>query len=142
MAAERPHVVMIAGPNGAGKSTVAPGLLAGALGVVEFVNADLIARGLSGFDPDRAAFEAGRVMLGRIEYLSKQRVDFAFETTLGGSTITALLEKAIAWEIAVRIWYVGLATRSFIFNVSGHGLRPAATAFPNLTFENDSMPAA
>jgi predicted ABC-type ATPase len=82
MAPERPHVVMIAGPNGAGKSTVAPGLLAGALGVVEFVNADLIARGLSGFDPDRAAFEAGRIMLDRIEYLSTQRVNFAFETTL------------------------------------------------------------
>jgi predicted ABC-type ATPase len=51
---------MLAGPNGAGKSTVAPALLQGALAVNEFVNADVIASGLSAFDPDRAAIAAGR----------------------------------------------------------------------------------
>jgi predicted ABC-type ATPase len=57
----RPSVVILAGPNGAGKSTVAPALLNGALAVKEFVNADVIASGLSAFDPDSAAIAAGRV---------------------------------------------------------------------------------
>jgi len=81
-----PHLIVIAGPNGAGKSTTAPALLKGTLEVTEFVNADLIAQGLSGFQPEGAAFHAGRVMLERIHYLAKKRVDFAFETTLSSKT--------------------------------------------------------
>ena len=58
----RPCIVILAGPNGAGKSTAAPALLQGALAVTEFVNADVIARGLSAFDPNSVAIAAGRVM--------------------------------------------------------------------------------
>jgi predicted ABC-type ATPase len=65
VSAPRPNVVILAGPNGAGKSTAATALLHGAFGVDEFVNADVIARGLSAFDPDRVAITAGRIMLGR-----------------------------------------------------------------------------
>src|SRR5688500_16858403 len=68
-----PIVAVIAGPNGAGKSTTAPALLAGVLGVTDFVNADVIAQGLSGFDPGRAAIEAGRVMLTRLKELAASR---------------------------------------------------------------------
>lgn len=82
MSDARPSVVILAGPNGAGKSTVAPELLQGELAVNEFVNADVIARGLSAFDPDRAAIAAGRVMLARLDALARQRESFAFETTL------------------------------------------------------------
>ena len=74
MSEARPNVVILAGPNGAGKSTAAPELLQGALGVNEFVNADVIARGLSPFDPDSAAVGAGRVMLSRLRELAGQRV--------------------------------------------------------------------
>jgi predicted ABC-type ATPase len=77
-----PTLVILAGPNGAGKSTVAPALLEGALAVNEFVNADVIARGLSAFNPESVAVAAGRVMLTRLHELAKQRVSFAFETTL------------------------------------------------------------
>jgi predicted ABC-type ATPase len=77
-----PNLVVIAGPNGAGKSTLAPAVLRGALGVEEFVNADVIARGLSAFNPERAAIKAGRIMLARLRELAGQQVDFAFETTL------------------------------------------------------------
>lgn len=56
-----PHAIVIAGPNGAGKSTTAPAILKGALGVTEFVNADTIAQELSAFNPEKAAFHAGRV---------------------------------------------------------------------------------
>jgi predicted ABC-type ATPase len=86
MSNQRPHLIFIAGPNGAGKSTTAPSLLKGTLGVTEFVNADLIAQGLSVFKPEMTAFQAGRVMLERIHYLAKKRVDFAFETTLASRT--------------------------------------------------------
>ncbi len=86
MTTKRPHLIVIAGPNGAGKSTTAPSLLKGTLKVTEFVNADLIAQGLSGFKPEGAVFHAGRVMLERIHYLVKKRADFAFETTLASKS--------------------------------------------------------
>jgi len=81
-----PAVVILAGPNGAGKSTSAPYLLEGALEVTEFVNADVIARGLSGFNPEGAALSAGRSMLRRLRELAAQRTSFAFETTLASKT--------------------------------------------------------
>ena len=71
-----------AGPNGAGKSTAALALLRDLLGVGEYVNADLIAQGLSAFDTESVAFQAGRVMLARLKQLAAKRRSFAFETTL------------------------------------------------------------
>src|SRR3990170_213551 len=79
-----PHLVVLAGPNGSGKTTTAPTLLKGKLGLGEFVNADLIAGGISVFDPDLAAMAAGRVLLARLNELAARRADFAFETTLAG----------------------------------------------------------
>lgn len=91
MSEPRPSVVVLAGPNGAGKSTVAPALLHDAFGIDEFVNADVIARGLSAFDPDRAAITAGRVMLTRLRELAGQRANFAFETTLASRSFAPWL---------------------------------------------------
>jgi predicted ABC-type ATPase len=79
---EMPNVIVIAGPNGAGKSTLAPALLRDTLGILEYVNADTIAEGLSAFAPEDASFHAGRVMLCRLHELADQGKDFAFETTL------------------------------------------------------------
>lgn len=76
-----PRVVIFAGPNGAGKFTHADAILA-ALGIETFVNADYIARGLSGRNTDAVAFEAGRIMLKRLRQLSAAGSDFAFESTL------------------------------------------------------------
>jgi predicted ABC-type ATPase len=83
---ERPNVVILAGPNGAGKSTVAKELLAGALQVQHYVNADTIARGLSDFNADQMAFKAGKIMLEHLHELAEERVSFAFETTLASRT--------------------------------------------------------
>ena len=77
-----PILYIIAGPNGAGKTTTAQKFLPKNLKVVEFVNADNIAKGLSPFNPEGVAFEAGRIMLRRIKELAEHKVDFAFETTL------------------------------------------------------------
>ncbi|MBA2705812.1 MAG: zeta toxin family protein [Blastocatellia bacterium] len=82
MPEEKPQVVIIAGPNGAGKSTLAPFLLRDTLDVQDYVNADPIALGLSGFNPSSVAFKAGRVMMNRLHDLASQRKSFAFETTL------------------------------------------------------------
>lgn len=98
-----PSLIAIAGPNGAGKSTSGPTLLQETLGVTEFVNADLIARGLSPFAPDRAAIAAGRVMLDRMHDLARRRETFAFETTLSGR--------------AYARWIAGLIESGYLFHV-------------------------
>ena len=86
MSTDSRHVVVIAGPNGSGKSTAAPDLLRDYLQISEFVNADVIAQGLSGFNADAVALEAGRIMLQRLRQLATQQVNFAFETTLASRT--------------------------------------------------------
>ena len=77
-------IIIIAGPNGAGKTTFAEEFLPKEADCPTFVNADLIAAGLAPFDPDRAAFRAGRLMLEEILNHAHQGVSFAFETTLSG----------------------------------------------------------
>ncbi|MCY2928221.1 MAG: zeta toxin family protein [Planctomycetota bacterium] len=93
--AEQPDVVVLAGPNGSGKSTTAPALLRDRLGLTEFVNADVLAQGLSAFDPLGAALEAGRVMLERLHHLAAQRLSFAFETTLASRSFAPWLAQLI-----------------------------------------------
>ena len=105
----RPSIVILAGPNGAGKSTVAPALLHGALAVDEFVNADVIARGLSAFDPESVALTAGRVMLARLHELAEQRVSFAFETTLASRTFAPWLRDLKASGYAVHLFFLFLS---------------------------------
>ncbi len=86
-----PNVVVVAGPNGSGKSTAAPALLRDYLGVTEFVNADIIAQGLSAFASENVAMQAGRLMLDRLKELAALRSDFAFETTLASRTFAPWL---------------------------------------------------
>lgn len=90
---EPPKMIVIAGPNGAGKSTLAPFLLRDAFGLLEYVNADTIAQGLSAFQPEAAAFEAGRIMLKRLHQLAGQRLTFAFESTLAGRAYATWFER-------------------------------------------------
>jgi predicted ABC-type ATPase len=82
MGEANPQVVIIAGPNGAGKSTLAPALLRDTFGLLEFVNADTISAGLSAFNAETVAFDAGRVMLTRLRELAANKRNFAFESTL------------------------------------------------------------
>ena len=103
-----PRVVIFAGPNGAGKSTHADAILA-ALGIETFVNADYIARGLSGHHTDAVAFEAGRIMLKRLRQLGNARADFAFESTLSSRTFAVFLRLLKAQGYAVAIYYFSLA---------------------------------
>ncbi len=108
MTGSSPNIVVIAGPNGAGKSTAAPAILRDTTSVYEFVNADVIAHGLSGFDPQGAAIAAGRVMLRRLSELATQRVDFAFETTLASQRLATWLRRLAAEDYLVHIFFFWL----------------------------------
>lgn len=79
---ESKRLYVISGCNGAGKTTASFNILPEILSCKEFVNADEIARGISPFQPEKVAVEAGRLMLNRISYLMEEGEDFAFETTL------------------------------------------------------------
>jgi predicted ABC-type ATPase len=106
--AHPPNVYIVAGPNGAGKSTFARLFLPDYADCREFVNADLIAAGLSPFNPEGVAIEAGRLMLERIEALSRSRVDFGFETTLAGRSIAPLLKSLRAEGYRVHLFFLWL----------------------------------
>jgi predicted ABC-type ATPase len=105
-------ITVLAGTNGAGKSSVAGARLAQAGG--DYFNPDTAARRIRDANPaasleesNAAAWHEGKRLL---EASIANRTDFVFETTLGGNTITALLEKALAAGIKVHIFYVGLST--------------------------------
>ncbi len=89
-----PNLYIIAGCNGAGKTTASFTVLPEMLNCKEFVNADEIAKGLSPFQPDKASFEAGRIMLNRINDLLNSGKDFAFETTLSTRSYVSFIKKA------------------------------------------------
>ena len=88
------NLYIIAGCNGAGKTTASFTILPEILDCKEFVNADEIARGLSPFQPEKVAFEAGRIMLNRINALLDSNESFAFETTLATKSYQVKIEEA------------------------------------------------
>lgn len=110
MADRSPTAIVLAGPNGAGKTTAARTLLAEQLQLMTFVNADVIAQGLAGFDPDSAAVEASRIMLERLDHLAEQREDFAFETTLAARSYAARLRHWSQNGYRVHLVYLWLAS--------------------------------
>ena len=89
-----PTLYIIAGPNGVGKTTFANRYLPDEARQLEFVNADLIARGLSPFDPDSVSIEAGKIALRRIRELIAQKTGFTWETTMSGRTAIGWLRVA------------------------------------------------
>ncbi|NDI99647.1 zeta toxin [Flavobacterium sp. LaA7.5] len=88
------NLYIIAGCNGAGKTTASFTILPEILNCKEFVNADEIAKGLSPFQPEKVSFEAGRIMISRINELLKGNETFAFETTLATKSYKSKLLKA------------------------------------------------
>ena len=126
-----PTVYVIAGPNGAGKTTFASKFLPGFVQCREFLNADLIAAGLSPFAPETQNVRAGRLLLERIEALAGERADFGFETTLSGRTYVKLLGdmKAMGYRLVLFFLWLPSAEMAVARVESrvkggGHGVPP------------------
>jgi len=77
-----PNLYVVAGPNGSGKTTFALKFLREEVRCIHFVNADLIAKGLSPLAPEQATLAAGRIMLNQVKSFAKTRTDYCLETTL------------------------------------------------------------
>ena len=129
--ASAPRCVLIAGPNGAGKTTFAREFLPKDAGVFHFVNADLIAAGLSPFRPELAALAAGRLVLREVDRLARARVSFGFESTLSGLTYVSRLRawKQLGFRVEIvflRLASVDLALERIAVRVTqgGHDVTP------------------
>lgn len=103
-------IIIIAGPNGAGKTTFAGEFLPNEANCPTFNNADLIAAGLAPFEPERAAFRAGQLMLEEIGNYARKGESFAFETTLSGRGYAGLIP---GWQLhgyIVKLFFLSLAS--------------------------------
>jgi len=105
-----PALYIIAGPNGVGKTTFARTFLPNYADCRNFINADLIAQGMSPFSPESAAFQAGRLMLGEINLFAKRRIDFGFETTLSGRSHLRLIRQLNQQGYAVELFFLWVPT--------------------------------
>lgn len=101
-----PTIYVIAGPNGVGKTTFADTYLPDVIRELEFVNADLIAKGLSPYAPDSVAMEAGRIALERIRQLIAERRSFTWETTMSGRSAAGWLAAAKKSGYTVKCYFL------------------------------------
>jgi predicted ABC-type ATPase len=106
--AKKQRIIIIAGPNGAGKTTFAREYLLKEAHCPDFINVDLIAAGLSPFKPERAAIQAGRLMLSEIQRRVRKRESFAFETTLSGHVYARMIPEWRLDGYRVRLVFLGL----------------------------------
>jgi predicted ABC-type ATPase len=100
------NVYIIAGPNGSGKTTFAKKFLPNYVNCPHFVNADLIAQGLSPFSPRLVAIKAGKLVLEQIREFADKNVDFAFETTLAGKSYLSFLNELKKNSYSVRLFFL------------------------------------
>jgi len=112
MTTER-KILILAGPNGAGKTTFATEFLPSKSECQRFVNADLIAAGLSPFAPETAAVQAGRLMLEQIHGFVRQGVSFAFETTLSGRVYATRIPQWQEQGYQIKLFFLRLPDTDF-----------------------------
>jgi predicted ABC-type ATPase len=108
----KPCCLIIAGPNGAGKTTFAREFLLKELQIIHFINADLIAAGLSPLDPSLVEIKAGRIFLSELKRFANLKANFAFETTLSGHSYLPLLKRWKAEGYRIEIIYLRLKSSS------------------------------
>jgi len=128
-----PTVYVIGGPNGAGKTTLANRLLPEFVSVKQFVNADLIARGLSPFDPESVVLEAGRLLVQRIEALAQHREDFAVESTLAARSLARRLGRLKATGYRVHLAYLWLPSPEMAVERVAYRIRHGGHSVPHET---------
>lgn len=103
------RIIILAGPNGAGKTTFAREYLQKEAYCPDFVNVDLIAAGLSPFNPQRAAIQAGKIMLSEIKRRVRKGQSFAFETTLSGHIYSRWIPEWRRAGYRVRLIFLSLS---------------------------------
>jgi predicted ABC-type ATPase len=103
-----PTLIIIAGPNGAGKTTTAMTFLPEIIGIKNFVNADLIAKGLSPFDPSLVDLQATRIMVQKMEELKNTRKNFAVETTLASKSLAKFIKECKTKGYEIELVFVML----------------------------------
>jgi predicted ABC-type ATPase len=126
-------ILIIAGPNGAGKTTFAQEFLPNEAACPEFVNADLIAAGLSPFQPEQVAFTAGRLMLKRIEQLTTAQKSFAFETTLATRSYLRMIPQWQRAGYTVRLCFLKLPGPEFAIRRVAQRVALGGHAIPEVT---------
>ena len=123
-------ILIIAGPNGAGKTTFARDFLPAEAQTLRFINADLIAAGLAPFNPESAAFKAGRLMLEEIDECVDAGHSFAFETTLSG---LVYLKKIPMWKVhsyQVKLWFLSLPNEDIAVSRVAHRVQQGGHNIP------------
>ena len=127
------EVTVLLGSNGAGKSTLAPVLLREALVVRDYVNADLIAQGLSAFDSEAQAFRAGRIMIQRLRDFAKEGRSFAFESTLATRSYARWLRELCARRYRLRVVFLALPSADMAVERVRARVRAGGHAVPEAT---------
>ncbi len=127
------RVIIIAGPNGAGKTTFAGEFLPGEAHCPNFLNADLIAAGLSPFAPERAALKAGRLMLSQIREHARNGESFGFETTLAGKNYARLIPEWQKTGYLVKLFYLRLPSPELAIERVRQRVRAGGHAVPEKT---------
>jgi predicted ABC-type ATPase len=126
------HAYIIAGPNGAGKTTFAKDYLPKFAHCREFLNADLVAAGISPFDPDAAALAAGRTLLARMRELIRQGKDFGFETTLAGRSYRAVLDNMKRKGYRLHLFYLWLPDADLAIARVAHRVKQGGHNIPEI----------
>uniref|UniRef100_A0A7C2NXJ1 UDP-N-acetylglucosamine kinase n=1 Tax=Schlesneria paludicola TaxID=360056 RepID=A0A7C2NXJ1_9PLAN len=134
----KPCLGVMAGPNGAGKSTLSEALVVRGLGIKTFLNADVIARGLSAFQPEEVAWQASQVMLQQMRKLAASRRSFAFETTLSGRTLAPWFKELREAGYAVCLFYVWLSHPDLAVARVAAGRLPGGIVFQSMIFDGDT----
>jgi predicted ABC-type ATPase len=130
MSETSPQVIIIAGPNGAGKTSLAPFLLRDRFSAFAFVNADSIASGLSAFDTESVAIQAGRVMLRRLHELSEKKESFAFETTLSARAYAGWLRRLRPLGYRAHLLFIWLRSAELAIERVAERVRRGGHAIP------------
>lgn len=126
-------IIIVAGPNGAGKTTFAREFLPREAGCPVFVNADLIAAGLSPFAPERAAIQAGRIMLETIAQHVAKRESFAFETTLSGVSYSRQIPQWRQMGYRVELFFLSLPSADLAMQRVAERVRQGGHGIPEDT---------
>jgi predicted ABC-type ATPase len=126
----RPRCIIIAGPNGAGKTTFARDYLPGIARLIHFINADLIAGGISPLRPELAAIAAGRLVLRELNRLVEAKAEFAFESTLSGLHYAKRIDDWKTKGYLIEIIYIRLASPRLAFSRIANRVRQGGHDVP------------